>query len=662
VTQRKKRKIKHPYSLLKQFIKKNKNTDFGKLIVGLFIALLLFVGYFVYDLPDIENVKPLDTRPHIVVLANDGSKIASYGDNKSKNVELKDVPQHLIEAVLSIEDRRFYHHFGIDPIGIARAMVANVRAGHFVQGGSTITQQLTKNLFLTPDKTLRRKIQEALMALQIEFKYTKNEILSAYLNRVYFGAGAYGVDSAAHTYFNKDLKNITLWESAILAGLLKAPSRYSPATNPELAKERAQSVIESMKEAGYINKNSKVAVTETIRPNIASYNKALNNYFADWIINQIDSFVTTSDGGIIVKTTLSPKLQLLAEKNLVDLHNKISKSERVGQMALVTQAHDGAVLAMIGGADYKRSEFNRATQARRQPGSVFKPFVYLAALENGFKPDDEIMDEPINENGYRPENYDGRYYGKISLQKALQRSLNSATINLLKEVGFESLISVVERAGLDITINHELSAALGTNEVSLLSITNAYNIFSNGGKAVWPYAILSIENGNGEVLYQRTPFEYQQVFSSDNTERLNYMLEKVIDEEGTGYGAKYRTNSRLAGKTGTTQNYRDAWFIGFNDKYTTGVWMGNDDNSPTNRIAGGKYPAMLWRDYMMQASYLNVPEFVQQDLLSYEGGNYSEPEKDVSEGVSEGVNNFIDMIGKWAKTPPQPTSAKDFND
>lgn len=649
MSQRKKRKAKQGYSLFKRIIGKKIKTDFGKLFVTMFIMLLLFVGYFVYDLPNIEDVKPLDTRPKIIVLANDGSEIAKYGDNKNKNIELKDIPQHMIEAVLSIEDRRFYKHFGLDPIGIARAMVVNLRAGHFVQGGSTITQQLTKNLFLTPDKTLRRKVQEALMALQIEYKYNKNDILAAYLNRVYFGAGAYGVESAARIYFDKDAKDLTVWESAMLAGLLKAPSRYSPATNPELARSRARAVIESMKDAGYIEDSKTIDENENIRSNIASYTKSLNNYFTDWVINQIDSFVTNTNGDIVVKTTLDPQLQLLAEKNLITLYSKISQSEKVGQMALVTEAFDGAVLAMIGGADYRKSEFNRVTQAKRQPGSVFKPFVYIAAVENGFKPDDIIMDEAINADGYSPDNYDGKYYGEVTLYQALQHSLNSATINLLKKVGFEALRNVTERAGLDIKINHELSIALGTTETTLLSLNNAYNMLANGGRSVMPYAVLSIENEAGEILYQRTPVDYPKVFSSQTVESITSMLEKVIDEEGTGYGAKFSTDSVIAGKTGTTQNYRDAWFIGYTNKYTTGIWMGNDDNSPTNRISGGKYPAMLWRDYMKQAMTVSLPEFIQQDIET----------SPVYENTPKEGSSFIDMLQKWVT--PQPTTSNDYN-
>lgn len=608
---------------IKRFLKEN----FGRLFLICFFSFLLTVGYFVYDLPDINQVKPIDTKPSITILANDGSEIASFGNRSHRIVGLDEIPQYLIDAVISVEDRRFYSHFGIDPLGIARAMAANLRAGSFSQGGSTITQQLTKNLFLSPDKTIKRKIQEALMAIQIEKKYSKDEILAAYLNRVYLGSGAYGVEAAAQTYFGKSVKDLNLWESAIIAGLLKAPSRYSPNNNLELSQNRAKTVINTMKDAGYIDAKLDVEKLKKIgNYKSPADNKDMNNYFADWIINQIDSFITTTDGDIVVRTTLDPRMQKDAEETILDLHKRISTNNKVEQIALVTQAYDGAVLAMVGGVNYEKSQFNRATQALRQTGSAFKPFIYLSAIENGFSPEDYIEDSPIEEGSYHPSNYGDKYYGSVTLQKALQKSLNSAAVRLLQKTGLKSLNDVAKRSGLHAKINQDLSAALGTTEIPLITMNNAYTIFANGGKSVWPYAVVSIEDSNGETLYQRVNPEFNQVFKKQDIKQLDSMLETVLHNEGTGRNAKFG-NEYMAGKTGTSQDNRNAWFIGFTDKYVTGVWMGNDDNSPMLHVTGGNFPAILWGNYMRKASKIELPK-----SLRYIYGKRS----------------FFDMLGRWS--------------
>lgn len=605
----------------------------GKLLLFCFILFIFAVGYFVYDLPDINNVKPIDTKPSITILADNGEEIARYGGKTTKVVPLSEIPKNLTGAVIATEDRRFYKHHGIDPIGIARAMVANLIAGHFKQGGSTITQQLTKNLFLTPDKTIKRKVQEALMALQIEHKYSKDEILEAYLNRVYLGAGAYGVEAASNIYFDKHVKDLNLWESAVIAGLLKAPSRYSPTNNPELSKNRAKAVLANMKEVGFIDEKTDIDNIKILNKYMSQQNtRALKNYFADWVINQIDSFITTTDGDIVVRTTLNMHLQNLAEEKLLNIYNQISTPANVGQIALVSQNYDGAILAMVGGVDYKKSQFNRVTQAMRQPGSAFKPFVYLGAIESGFSPDDYIEDAPNEDSEYKPENYNEKYYGNVTLREALQRSLNSATVNLLQKIGLKKLNDVVSRIGLNIKINQDLSAALGTSEVTLLALNNAYTVFANRGKIVWPYAVKSIEDSNGEILYQRPISETPQAFLKKDISTLNSMLEGVLFENGTGHNARYTKDEYLAGKTGTTQNFRDAWFIGYSNKLITGVWMGNDDNSPTNHITGGSYPAILWANYMKDAD-----------------GEVKSTRQDDEDEPLSGIGSFFDMLGKWTE-------------
>ncbi len=569
-------------------------------------AGVLLLTWFTWDLPDVNKVKPLQTQTSISILARDGSLITRYGGLQGETVVIAELPKHLIEAVLATEDRRFYSHIGIDPFGLARAMSVNIRAGRWVQGGSTITQQLAKNLFLTPDKTIRRKVQEALMALWIERKFSKDEILAAYLNRVYFGAGAYGIDAAAQTYFGKPARHVTLWESAILAGVLKAPSRYSPTANPKQAQNRAKTVIGAMIDAGYLTEkaakktlqSSKLSMTESRSGN-------LDRYFTDWVIDQIDSFVTGNETGLVVRTTFDPRLQALAQTTEENLFATIQDSDRITQMGLVTLAYDGAVLAMIGGRDYAQSQFNRATQAQRQPGSAFKPFVYLAALEAGYDKSDMIEDAPFSKGKYSPKNYDGKYYGPVSLTTALALSLNSATVRLLDQIGISRLLDVTQRLGFSTKFKPELSTGLGAGETTVLDMTGAYTTIANGGHTVWPYAVLSIEDSEGRILYSRQAPPPPRLFSAAAIRDLDQMLVQVI-ARGTGQAAQL-SRGHVAGKTGTSQNYRDAWFIGYTGQLVTGIWMGNDDDSPTDRVSGGKYPARLWHDYMEPALSITVP-------------------------------------------------------
>lgn len=613
----------------------------GRLLLAALCVLLLAAAYFCYDLPRLDSVKSLEIKPSITILANDDTLIARYGGLQGNVLRIKDVPAHLIEAVLAVEDRRFYSHFGIDPLGLARAMWNNILARHWVQGGSTITQQLAKNLFLTPEKTIRRKVQEAIMAFQIESRFSKNDILTAYLNRVYFGAGAYGVDAAAKTYFDKPATRVTLWESAILAGLLKAPSRFSPATNPELAQKRAAVVLQAMADAGYLDqrtlsrelRNARATVPGTVAGDS-------NRYFADWVIDQIDSFITTAEGDIVVKTTLDPRLQSLAVTKQRALFKKLKPENKVSQVALVTEGGDGAILAMIGGADYKASQFNRATQAQRQPGSAFKPFVYLAALESGLTADTQIEDVPLEEGSYRPGNYDDKYYGTVTLTQALAKSLNTATIRLLQRIGVERMLDVAARMGFSSDLKPELSTGLGTAEVNLLEMNNAYTIVANGGYTVWPYAVLSVRDAHSQLVYQYEAPDSPQVFAGADIAALDGMLEQVV-AQGTGEAAQL-SRGHVAGKTGTTQNYRDAWFVGYTDHLITGIWMGNDDGSSMHAVTGGKFPAQLWHDYMEEAISFDIPKFVPEQV----------PEDD---------DGFSAMLGRWSSGPDSTSEQPVYN-
>lgn len=574
-----------------------------------FAGGLLLLSWFCYDLPDTSQVQPLNNKPSITILAHDGTMIARYGGLKGDLVNVRDLPPYVGHAVLAIEDRRFNSHIGVDPFGLARAMWVNLKARRFVQGGSTITQQLAKNLFLTPDKTVRRKVQEALLALIIDFRHDKDEILSAYLNRVYYGSGAYGIDAAARTYFDKPARDLTLWESAMLAGLLKAPSRYSPAVNPKLARARTRVVIGAMEEAGYLSEAQKKQELDRGKVELAGSGEAgdLNRYFADWIINQIDSFVSHNDRDIIVRTTFDTRLQILAEEKLAANLAKLPEDEKDVQAAVVTMTPDGAVVAMIGGRDYTESQFNRATQAMRQPGSAFKPMVYLAAIEAGFSPADKIEDAPITAGKYRPKNYDGKYYGTVTLTDALALSLNTATIRLLDTIGTGQLVDVARRLGFLQKLRAELASGLGASETTLIELTNAYAVIANGGQAIWPYAVLSIEDADGNKLYQHMQVEAPRLFTERDIRALDGMLVQVV-ARGTGQAAQL-SQGHVAGKTGTSQDYRDAWFIGYTDRLVTGVWLGKDNNEGMERVSGGGYPARIWHDYMQAALGVPVPMF-----------------------------------------------------
>ncbi len=559
-------------------------------------------------MPDTSDVKPLEMRPSISVLAADGSLVARYGGLKGNVVNVKDLPPYVVAALLAVEDRRFYDHFGIDPLGLARAMYTNIKARRWVQGGSTITQQLAKNLFLTPDKTLRRKVQEAVLALMIEWKHSKDDILTAYMNRVYFGSGAYGLDAAARTYFGKSAKDVTLFEGAVLMGLLKAPSRFSPAANPKLARERAKTVIKAMEDAGYIGADMEKQEIKNARITLAGGNPgSLNRYFADWVLEQVDGYVGNTERDLVIRTTFSPELQALAESRQKALFASLKPTDKVSQTAIVTLSLDGAVLAMVGGVDYTESQFNRATMAQRQTGSSFKPFVYLAALEQGYSKDDIIDDSPIRVGNYSPKNYEGNYNGPVTLTQALAHSLNAATVRLLQKIGVSNLLDVAQRLGLPGKYRPELATGLGAGEASLLEMTHAYAEIGNGGHAIWPYTVLSVEDVKGNVLFTRENNGGMRLFSARDVSQLDDMLVQVV-AQGTGQAAQL-TRGHVAGKTGTTQDYRDAWFIGYTNTLVTGIWMGNDDNSPMNGVTGGKYPARLWHDYMEQAIGVPVRNF-----------------------------------------------------
>jgi penicillin-binding protein 1A len=564
------------------------------------VALGAIVGWFAYDLPEFDELYVIERRSSMTLKAADGMVLATYGDLYGEHQPLRALPKHLPQALIATEDRRFYSHFGLDPIGLLRAAYANLRAGRVVQGGSTLTQQLAKNVFLDRDRTLKRKVQELLLAFSLENKFTKDQILEMYLNRVYFGAGAYGVEAAAQRYFDKPATKLTLAESAMLVGLLKAPSRLAPTGNIKSAQSRAAQVVRNMADAGYIS--AEMAEATIARPaQLARSRLPLPNarYFADWAVEEVYQLIGRNHPDLIVYTTLDSRLQGAAERALDDALERHGAKLNVEQGALVTLAPDGAVRAMVGGRDYLDSPFNRATQARRQPGSAFKPFVYLAALENGVTPDDTFVDGPISVSNWQPRNYDGRYAGTVTVRDAIARSINTVAVQVSERVGREKVIEVARLLGITSNLKPHPSLALGSFEVGVLELTAAYAAFANGGYAVQPYGILEIRDTQNRVLYRRTQGgAYAHMIPSNTLGDLNDLLRAVM-ERGTGRAAQI--GRPAAGKTGTTSDYRDAWFVGYTPDLITAVWVGNDDNSEMKKVSGSGLPAQIWRSFMSAA-------------------------------------------------------------
>lgn len=600
---------KTPKNKKKSPAKKNTTPSlFSRLMRWAFILAIwgsLFVGgvvlWYAKDLPDITQGATFERRNNIIVKSADGEILARYGESKGQNLNVKDMPDYLVQAVLATEDRKFYSHFGIDPLGIARAMSINLMKGRFVQGGSTITQQLAKNLFLTHDRKVTRKIKEAILAVWMERELTKDEILSAYMNRVYLGSGTYGFDAAARLYFDKSATDVNLHEAAILAGLLKAPSRYSPHNNLDLARERAQVVLGAMIDAGYIKKTDLTEANMALHlPHKKSRQGKNVRYFTDWVIEGIDDLVGRPDMDLVIETTLNAKIQDHAQGVLTNSIDTAPKEYFVSQGAILAMRPDGAIVTMVGGYDFGQSQFNRATLAKRPPGSSFKPFVYLTALEEGWKPNDRILDAPITDGKYRPKNFAGKYYGEVTLEEAMAKSMNTAAVRLAQEVGIRNVAKTARTLGVLENLNKDLSLALGSSGIPMLQLTTAYATIANGGHRVYPYAINRITNGeNGRVLYQRKmPNSYQRIFNGENIADLTRMMQTVVNE-GTGRAAKLPYPA--AGKTGTSQDNRDAWFAGFTENIVCTVWLGNDDNSPMRKITGGGAPAQIWRSVVSKA-------------------------------------------------------------
>jgi len=542
-----------------------------------------------------------------------GNAIGSRGIKHNDALKIEDFPDHLIKATLATEDRRFYEHFGIDLPGTMRALLANTRAGGVVQGGSTITQQLAKNLFLSNERTIERKVREAFLALWLEARLSKNDILKLYLDRAYLGGGAFGVDAAAHYYFNKSARDVNLSEAAMLAGLFKAPARYAPHINLPAARSRANVVLDNLVEAGFMSEGQVFGARRNPATAMDRRDDHSPNYYLDWAFDEmkklVDTFPNTlTERVFVVRTALDLNLQNAAETAVENSLRQFGRDYHATQAATVLSDLDGGVRAMVGGRDYAASQFNRATDALRQPGSSFKPYVYATALSNGFRPNTTIVDQPICLGNWCPQNYGRSYAGTVTLTQAITNSINTIPVRLSvmmghgdAKAGRAKIIQTARAMGIRTALPDSSSLPIGAAEVNVLSHTVAFATFPNQGKVVVPHAVLEVRTGDGEVVWRfdRDGPKPQQVLSTQVALDMNMMMNKAA-EEGTGKRALL-DGIRIAGKTGTTNAYRDAWFVGFTGNFVCGVWIGNDDYSSTNRMTGGSLPAMTWHQIMTYA-------------------------------------------------------------
>ena len=542
-----------------------------------------------------------------------GNDVGSRGIRHNDAIPLDEFPDHLIKATLATEDRRFYEHFGIDIPGLLRAMVTNARAGGVVQGGSSITQQLAKNLFLSNERTIERKVKEAFLAMWLEVRLPKNEILKLYLDRAYLGGGTFGVDAAAQYYFNKSARDVNLAEAAMLAGLFKAPSRFAPHINLPAARARANVVLDNLVEAGFMTEGQVFGARRNPATAVDRRDERSPNYYLDWAFDEMKKLVETLPKSVhervfVVRLALDVDLQRHAEKAVEDSLRQYGREYRAKQSAAVLMETDGAVRAMVGGRDYGESQFNRATDALRQPGSSFKPYVYATALMNGFKPTSVVVDSPVCIGNWCPKNYGGGHAGAMTLTQAITRSINVIPVKLSialghgnPKVGRAMIKETARKAGLRTPLPDTPSMPIGADEVTVLDHTGGYTMFPNLGKAMTPHAILEVRSGAGDLVWRwdRDGKKPVQVLTPQVAMDMNMMMNKVV-EEGTGRRAQL-DGIKAAGKTGTTNANRDAWFVGFTGNFVCGVWFGNDDYTTMNQMTGGSLPAMTWHEIMAYA-------------------------------------------------------------
>ncbi|WP_165380334.1 transglycosylase domain-containing protein [Candidatus Finniella inopinata] len=572
------------------------------------IVLGLLILWFSHDLPDLKNIQINSRKPSVTVQSYDGAILGTYGDLYEDMVQVHDLPPYVPQALMAVEDRRFYHHFGVDIIGLIRATYANYRAKRVVQGGSTLTQQLAKNILFTQgtyninDRSYKRKIQEVLLAIWLELKFSKDQILTLYLNRVYFGSGTYGVDAAARRYFNKSARNLTVFEAAVVAGLLKAPSKYSPAQHPKRAKERAKVVLELMVGAGFIRDyQSYLEQGEKELADNARERDQGVRHFSDWVYETLPQIVGAIDKDLIVITTLDVGMQRHAERVCKHYLEEMGKDLKVSETALIAMTPSGAIKAMVGGKDYGDSQFNRVTQALRQAGSAFKTLIYLAALESGMTPDSMMDDTPFEQGNWKPSNFKWRTRGMVTLREGMAHSVNSVSIRLTQQVTPKKVAEVAKRLGITSRLSHDLSISLGTGEATLLELATAYATFANQGLAVWPYGIWEIRDKSGNILYQHPNNPGKQIVNTTVLQGMRDMLRAVVE---TGSGRAANIDASVAGKTGSNGD-KDAWFFGYRENQddsenkgysniVVGVWVGNDNNKPMAKVStGGRMPTRI---------------------------------------------------------------------
>lgn len=530
-----------------------------------------------------------------------GNEIGNRGIITNATVPLDEFPDHMIQAILATEDRRFFDHFGIDFLGLIRAISENVQADGVVQGGSTITQQLAKNIFLTSERTIQRKIKEAFLAVWLEARLTKREILKLYLDRAYLGGGTVGAEAAAEYYFGKSIRDVTIAEAAMLAGLFKAPSRFAPHANLPAARARANVVLSNMVEANFLTEGEVFGARQHPATPVDRSNNYVPNYFLDWAFSEAQRLGNGEDYVLYVQTTIDIRLQQAAENAIDASLRQFGTQYGTEQAAMVVNELDGAVRAMVGGRDYGQSQFNRAADALRQPGSAFKPFVYMTAMLNGFTPESVVLDAPITIGNWSPRNYGRSYRGPVTLMTALTRSINTIPVRLSRVFGIQKIVETSQLLGLRNNFVMTRSLPLGTNEVTVLDMTGGYTVFANGGRRATPFGILEIRNSEGMVIYdhERDGSKNDQIVDPQYISYMNSMLTNVV-ESGTGRRAQLDFTV-AGGKTGTTQAYRDAWFMGYTGRYVAGVWFGNDNFSSTRRMTGGSLPAMTWKQFMIMA-------------------------------------------------------------
>ncbi|MGL3608767.1 transglycosylase domain-containing protein [Rhizobium sp. G187] len=625
------------------------------------IGLVGLVGYYASQMPSASTWSIPERPPNMKIVSVEGTVIANRGATGGEALPLEEMSPFIPQAVMAIEDRRFYSHYGVDPLGLGRAIFTNITRGRAVQGGSTLTQQLAKNLFLSPERTVERKVQEVLLAFWLEQKYTKDQILAMYLNRVFFGSNAYGVEAAARRYFNKSARDVNLGEAALLAGLLKAPSRLSPARDPEAAEARAQVVLQAMREEGYVTEDDiKTAMTQS--PTKAKrYWSGAGQYVADMVRDDVTALIGKVTEDIVVETTIDLSLEEKAEAVITETLDAEGKKFNTSQAALVSIDGTGAIRALIGGRDYSESQFNRAVKAKRQPGSAFKPFVYAAAMEMGVQPNSLRNDAPIRIGNWTPQNYDEKYRGQVTVAGALADSLNTIAAQLVMEAGPDQVIKVAHRMGIASELQSNASIALGTSEVSLLELTSAYAPFMNGGYKATPYIVRRILKTDGTLIYENNYLEPPRVLNDAVVASMNTMMKGVIDR-GTGKRAKLK-GWEAAGKTGTTQSFRDALFVGYTSNLTTGVWFGNDNGDSMKKVTGGGLPAKAWHDFMMAAHKGLTP-------APLPGGGYVDPapaENDATigsilSGVLQGDEQEAQPPAQDPGQAQYPTAEDDYYD